>query len=135
MKDKTEKLEARKTDLADKLANADAPAALQHGWALCERIGQLYEPLQDGESGSQAAETFRPLIDQVMLVPDNGELAIVLRGDLDATLRFAAGEKNHDFLSEVETCTTCYPPGSLAAGTRNRRYLRLVERQIPELSA
>ncbi|WP_449045385.1 hypothetical protein [Paracoccus versutus] len=36
------------------------------------------------------------------LVPEDGELAIVLRGDLGAILRFAAGRKNPDFLSEAE---------------------------------
>ncbi len=40
--------------------------------------------------------------DHVTLVPEDGELAIVLRGDLGAILRFAAGKKYPDFLSEAE---------------------------------
>jgi hypothetical protein len=40
-------------------------------------------------------------IDQVTLVPDEAELAIELRGDLAAILRFAANKKNPDVLSEV----------------------------------
>jgi site-specific DNA recombinase len=68
------------------------------------------------------------LVDQVTLVPDEAELAIVLRGDLAAILRFAANKKNPDLgalLSQV----------SLVAGTRNTRFLRLIERAIPRLAA
>lgn len=39
-----------------------------------------------------AHEVFRTLADQVMLVPDEAELAIVLRNVLAAILRFAAGK-------------------------------------------
>lgn len=35
------------------------------------------------------------------LIPDGAGLAIILRGDLPAILRFAAGKKNPDFLSEA----------------------------------
>ncbi|MDF0522818.1 hypothetical protein GPL17_33275 [Bradyrhizobium yuanmingense] len=41
------------------------------------------------------------MVDQVTLVPDGEELAIVLRGDLAGILRFAAGKKNPDFLPEA----------------------------------
>ncbi len=105
LKEKIEKLEARKAELAEKLANADEPPPLLHpnmAALYAQRIGQLYENLQDEDGRARAAETFRSLIDQVTLMPDNGELAIVLRGDLGAILRFAAGKKNPDFLAEAE---------------------------------
>ncbi|PKQ00466.1 MAG: resolvase, partial [Alphaproteobacteria bacterium HGW-Alphaproteobacteria-12] len=35
----------------------------------------------------------RALVDQVTLVPENGELTIVLKGDLAAMLSFAANKK------------------------------------------
>ena len=54
----------------------------------------------------------------------NGELAIVLRGDLGAILRFTAGKKNPDFLSEAEALDNLLSQGSLVAGGRNRRSLR-----------
>ena len=38
----------------------------------------------------------------VALVPEGDDLAIVLRGDLGAILRFAAGKKDPDFLKEAE---------------------------------
>ena len=97
LKDKAEKLEARKAELAEKLTNAKEPPPLLHpnmASLYAQRIGQLYEHLQDADGRTQAAEAFRSLVDQVTLVPDNGELAIVLRGDLGAILRFAAGRKN-----------------------------------------
>ena len=105
LKDKAEKLEARKAELAERLANAKEHPPLLHpnmASLYAQRIGQLYEQLQDADGRTQAAETFRSLVDQVTLVPDNGELAIVLRGDLGAILRFAAGKKNPDFLAEAE---------------------------------
>ena len=127
LKDKSEKLEARKAELTEKLANADEPPPLLHpnmAALYAQRIGQLYEHLQDEDGRARAAETFRSLIDQVTLVPDNGELAIVLRGDLGAILRFAAGKKNPDFLAEAEALDNLLSQGSLVAGVRNRRSLR-----------
>ena len=127
LKDKSEKLEARKAELTEKLANAKEPPPLLHpnmASLYAQRIGQLYEHLQDENGRTQAAETFRSLVDQVTLVPDDGELAIVLRGDLGAILRFAAGKKNPDFLSEAEALDNLLSPGSLVAGGRNSRSLR-----------
>ena len=127
LKDKSEKLEARKIELTEKLANADEPPPLLHpnmAALYAQRIGQLYEHLQDEDGRARAAETFRSLIDQVTLVPDKGELAIVLRGDLGAILRFTAGKKNPDFLSEAEALDNLLSQGSLVAGVRNRRSLR-----------
>ena len=127
LKDKSEKLEARKIELTEKLANADEPPPLLHpnmAALYAQRIGQLYEHLQDEDGRARAAETFRSLIDQVTLVPDKGELAIVLRGDLGAILRFTAGKKNPDFLSEAEALDNLLSQGSVVAGVRNRRSLR-----------
>ncbi|WP_038380247.1 hypothetical protein [Bradyrhizobium elkanii] len=60
-----------------------------------QRVAALYESLQaEGET----AEVFQTLINQVTLVPEAEELAIVLRGDLAAILRFAAVNKSPDFL-------------------------------------
>ena len=91
--------------LAERLANAKEHPPLLHpnmASLYAQRIGQLYENLQDEDGRARAAETFRSLINQVTLMPDNGELAIVLRGDLGAILRFAAGKKNPDFHAEAE---------------------------------
>jgi hypothetical protein len=57
------------------------------------------------------------LVDQVTLVPDEAELAIVLRGDLAAILRFAANKKNRDVLSEAGVLGAL-PPSILATSAQ-----------------
>ena len=115
----SEKLEAHKAELAELLANADEPPPLLHpnmAHVYQERVGKLCENLQRDEDRAPAVEVLRSLIDQVTLMPDNGELAIILRGDLGAILRFAAGKKNPDFLSEAEALDNLLSQGSLVAG-------------------
>jgi site-specific DNA recombinase len=57
-------------------------------------------------------------------VPSEAELAIVLRGDLAAILRFAANKKNPAVLSEVGVLGALLSQASLVAGTRNTRSRR-----------
>ncbi|MDW3224158.1 MAG: recombinase family protein [Paracoccaceae bacterium] len=119
LKDKAEKLEARKVELAELLANADEPPPLLHpnmAYVYQDRVGKLCENLQREEDRGPAVEVLRSLIEQVTLMPDNEELAIILRGDLGAILRFAAGKKNPDFLSEAEALDNLLSQGSLVAG-------------------
>jgi len=52
------------------------------------------------------------------LVPQKDELAIVLRGDLAAILRFAAGKRNPDFLSEAGAIDGLLSQVSVVAGAR-----------------
>ncbi len=56
---------------------------------ICDQVPAL---LRD-ETKAEAAETVRALVDQVTLVPENGELAIILRGGLAAMLSYAANKK------------------------------------------
>ncbi|MCP3460302.1 hypothetical protein [Bradyrhizobium sp. CCGUVB23] len=127
LKDKIGALEARKAELVDLLASAEEPPPLLHpnmAEIYRQRVAALYESLQ-GEGGrAEAAEVLRALVDQVTLLPDGEELAIVLRGDLAAILRFAAGKKNHDFLSEVGALDGLLSQASVVAGRRNIRLLR-----------
>ena len=81
-----------------------------------QRIAALYEGLQNEDGKAEAAEVFRTSVDQVMLVPDEAELAIVLRGDLAAILRFAANKKNPDVLSEVGVLGTLLSQELVVAG-------------------
>jgi hypothetical protein len=53
-----------------------------------QRITALYESLRDEDGKVEAAAVFRTLVDQVTLMPDAEELAIVLRGDLAAIYRW-----------------------------------------------
>ena len=113
------RLEARKAELKDQLANAEEPPPLLHpnvAEIYRQRIAALYEGLQNEDGKAEAAEVFRTLVDQVTLVPDEAELAIVLRGDLVAILRFAANKKNPDVLSEVGVLGTLLSQESVVAG-------------------
>ncbi|WP_439397051.1 recombinase family protein [Bradyrhizobium sp. PMVTL-01] len=119
MKAEMDALEARKAELTDLLANAEDPPPLLHpsmAEIYRQRISALYESLQSEEERSEAAEVFRTLVDQVTLVPEAEQLAIVLRGDLAAILRFSAGKKNPDFLSEAGALDGLLSRASVVAG-------------------
>ena len=68
-----------------------------------------------------AIDVLRSHVDQIDLVPENGDNSIVLRGDLGAILRFAAGKQNPDFLSEAEASDNLLMQKPLVAGGRSRR--------------
>ncbi|WP_299614401.1 recombinase family protein [uncultured Tateyamaria sp.] len=119
LKDKAEKLEARKAELTELLDNADEPPPLLHpnmARMYQDRIAKLCENLQSEEDRGTAVDVLRSLVDEITLVPENGELSIVLRGDLGAILRFAAGKQNPDFLSEAEALDNLLSQKSLVAG-------------------
>jgi site-specific DNA recombinase len=119
LKDKIGGLEARKVELTELLANAEEPPPLLHpnmAEIFRQRIATLYESLQNEDGKAEAAEVFRTLIDQVTLVPAEAELAIVLRGDLAAILRFAANKKNPAVLSEAGVFGALLSQESLVAG-------------------
>lgn len=127
LKDKAEKLEARKSQLSELLDNADEPPPLLHpnmARMYQDRIAKLCENLQSEEDRGAAVDVLRSLVDEISLVPENGELSIVLRGDLGAILRFAAGKQNPDFLSEAEALDNLLSQKSLVAGGCNHLYLR-----------
>ncbi|KRW96196.1 recombinase family protein [Paracoccus sp. MKU1] len=139
MKEKMTKLEARKAELTEKLANADEPPPLLHpnmAALYAQRIGELSENLQHEDSRAQAAEILRSLVDQVTLVPEDGELAIVLRGDLGAILRFAAGKKDPNFLSEAEALDNLLAQsgGSRKPGRRNAKTSAHYATEVLQLS-
>lgn len=119
LKDKIGTLEARKAELTELLGNAEEPPPLLHpnmAEIYQQRVAALYENLQNEGQKAESAEVFRTLVDQVTLVPDAEELAIVLRGDLAAILRFAAGKKNPDFLSEAGALDGLLSQASVVAG-------------------
>ncbi|MEM6933927.1 MAG: recombinase family protein [Pseudomonadota bacterium] len=127
LKDKAQKLEARKSQLSELLDNADEPPPLLHpnmAQMYQDRIAKLCENLQYEEDRGAAVDVLRSLVDEITLVPENGELSIVLRGDLGAILRFAAGKQNPDFLSEAEALDNLLSQKSLVAGGRSKLNLR-----------
>jgi site-specific DNA recombinase len=113
-------LETRKEYLEKVLAEAVEPPPLLHpnvAEIYRQRISTLYESLQSEGGKAETAEAFRTLVDQVTLVPTEDELAIVLRGDLAAILRFAANKKNPDVLSDAGVLDALLSQESLVAGT------------------
>ena len=59
-----------------------------------QKIATLHESLQNEVSRTQTVEAIRSLITRIRLIPENGELAIFLEGDLAAMLGFASNRKN-----------------------------------------
>ncbi|WP_413992464.1 recombinase family protein [Labrys okinawensis] len=119
LKDKIGALEVRKSELTGMLANVEKPPPLLHPnmtQFYRQRITDLHTNLQDPSTIGEAAAILRSLVESITLVPDAGTLAIVLRGDLAAMLRFAANKKNPDVLSEVGILGRLLSQGSLVAG-------------------
>ena len=73
-----------------------------------QRIGVLDENLQNEDGRAEAEEVLRTLINQVTLGPTEAELAIVLRGDLAAILRFAATIKTPTSFQRPEFWVPCF---------------------------
>ena len=142
VKERGSKLEARKAELRDFLANAEAPPPLLHP-QMAEfyhrQLARLHDMLHSelDEKRQEAAEVIRSLIEAIILTPSDKGLQIDVRGDLAGILtvasgsgqtktpaRFRAGVRDA-FASQVQ----------MVAGEGNQRYLRLVDREIPRLAA
>ena len=118
MKGEMEEFEARKKELENLIATAEAPPPLLHpnmSKIYRERVSALAESLARAEDKAEAAEVLRTLIDQITLVPDGEELAIELRGDLAGILRLGKQEET-DFLSEAGALDDLLSQLSLVAG-------------------
>ncbi|GAN97059.1 MULTISPECIES: recombinase family protein [Acetobacteraceae] len=97
LKDKIGRLEARKEELTALLADAPPPPPLLHpNMAVIykERIEALYENLQKEDASLEAVERLRALVSRIKLIPQDGELAIFLEGDLAAILNFSSNKKS-----------------------------------------
>jgi site-specific DNA recombinase len=98
VKAKMECLEARRAELAPKVAAAEGPAPLLHpkmAEIYRRKVTDLHAALNDDEATrAEAADILRSLIDAIILVPEGNELKIELRGDLAGILNVAANEKS-----------------------------------------
>ena len=95
-------LEARQLMLQQELAASVGPAPLLHpnlAEVYRQRIERLHEALQDASMRDQAFELIRSLIEEIRLVPENGELRVELKGELAGILALAADKKKPDGLS------------------------------------
>jgi site-specific DNA recombinase len=117
-------LEARQLALQQQLAARDAPAPLIHpnlAEVYRRRVERLHEALQDTATHDEAFELIRSLIDEIRVIPEDGELRIELRGALAGILALsAAGKKPGD-----REATGLAEQIKMVAGARNRLDLLL----------
>src|SRR4029453_2448309 len=79
----------RREELRAKVAAADAPPPLLHpnmAGLYRHKVTTLAQALDHPETRTEASEALRGLIDAIVLMPDQGELQIELKGNLAAML-------------------------------------------------
>ncbi|AHI24876.1 Resolvase domain protein [Komagataeibacter xylinus E25] len=138
LKDKIGRLEARKEELMALLADAPQPPPLLHpnmATIYRERITALYENLQNEETNTEAVERLRALVSCIKLIPQDGELAIFLEGDLAAILNFSSNKKSAAVHPDHSVLESFIGQDSLVAGTHNQRKLRSTAQQQDSLVA
>jgi hypothetical protein len=84
LKAKLKVLEVRQAELERALAVATAPAPLIHpnlAEVYRQKVVAMHEALHDAGSRDEAFDVIRSLIDEVRLVPVDGELRIEIRGE------------------------------------------------------
>ena len=89
-------LDARRKELQAQLETADDPPPLLHpemAGLYRQKVTALAEALEHPETGTEASEALRGLIDAIVLTPDQGELQIELKGNLAAMLGAAQNAK------------------------------------------
>jgi site-specific DNA recombinase len=95
-------LEARQSTLQRELEAAGAPAPLLHpnlAEIYRKRVERLHEALRDDGTRDDAFELIRSLIDEIRMVPENGQLRVELRGELAGILALATHSKKPGSLS------------------------------------
>ena len=93
LKDRIEKLEARKAELTALLAEVpeDIPDVLPSTSAIyAKKVGRLTEALNRSEERTEAAEALRALIEKIVLTPglERGEILATLQGELRTILEW-----------------------------------------------
>jgi site-specific DNA recombinase len=94
LKDEMTTLEARRIDLLNQLEGTPPPMPRLHpniAEVYRQKIANLGEPLNEERTCVEAAECIRELIEEVRLVPKNGELRIELYGELAGLINLANG--------------------------------------------
>jgi len=121
---KIKELEAWQSQLQDRLDRATDPEPLIHP-NLAEmyraKVADLSPLLVDPRHKAEAFDIIRGLIDQVRLVPENGELRIDLRGELAGILSLCDSTKKPASSYEERAQQI-----KMVAGARNHRELTLL---------
>jgi site-specific DNA recombinase len=99
VKERGDRLRARKAELTDFLAGADDPPPLLHP-AMAQqyrlRVQQLHDTLKDDseERRVEAADVLRTLVEDIVLTPVAGKIEIDVRGDLAGILTLSVQRKS-----------------------------------------
>ena len=121
-------MEKRKEELEAKLAEAEEPPPLLHpslAEIYREHLNSLSQALGRPDTREKAADVIRSLVSAIELTPENGDLAIVLRGDLAAMLSFASNKKKPGAPArEAGLSESLLSQALSVAGTRSTRWLR-----------
>ena len=110
-------LEERKSALQKDMDGPPAPPVRLHpnlAEVYRQKVENLREALNDEGSRAEATAILRDLIDEVRLIPKDGELAIYLVGDLAAILELCAKKDPGALAAGVQI--------TLVAGARNHLY-------------
>ena len=122
LKREMDDLQAKKETLVAQLAGANEPPPLLHpsmAGLYRSKVEELAAALQREDTRLEASEMLRGLIDSIVLIPEEGQLRIELRGNLAAMLTAAQQTKRSPETGDLLV------PVQLVAGARNRRYLQL----------
>ncbi len=120
---KLKALEGQKAGLEDKLAaTPDAEPLLHPALATIyrDKVERLEASLRQPDTGREAFELIRGLIDAITLTPVDGKLNIELRGDLAGILAMSEAGKAGAFSPKEKALQI-----KMVAGTRNQRCLHL----------
>jgi site-specific DNA recombinase len=121
-------MEKRKEELEAKLSEAEEPPPLLHpslAEIYREHLNSLSQALGRPDTREKAADVIRSLVSAIELTPQNGDLAIVLRGDLAAMLSFASNKKKPGAPTrEAGFSESLLSQALSVAGTRSTRWLR-----------
>jgi site-specific DNA recombinase len=133
MKAEMERLENRRLEIEQKIADEEEPPPLLHP-SLAElyrgKIAALGEALGRVDTREEAGAVIRSLVSAIVLTPKDGKLTITLRGDLAAMLSFAASKKRPGGPDRAAAASGVvlgapWAQASLVAGTRNHLDLLL----------
>jgi site-specific DNA recombinase len=97
---------------------------------LSRALDSLSQALGRPDMREKAADVICSLVSAIELTPENGDLAIVLRGDLAAMLSFASNKKEPRAPArEAKLSESLLSQALSVAGTRSTRWLRGSDRQ------
>jgi hypothetical protein len=114
-------LDARRKELQAQLETADEPPPLLHpeiAELYLQKVTTLAQALECSETRKEATEALRGLIDAIVLMPNQGELQIELKGNLAAMLGATVQSKRSPETGDLSLQV------SMVAGARNRQYRR-----------